>query len=334
MSNSLVAAAFAGLIAVRVATSIVDAQPQQQTFRARTDVVSVAVSVMTGREPVTGLKAADFEVTDNGVPQTVDEVASDQVPIDVSLVLTGRSADRNVEHVRSLVSAEATRQLLQPADRLRMVFVTDEVAGSVVGADYSIATDPAARRLGYGFATASGVTYPLDQTERRSGTGIALADGLFYALAWPVAADRRHLVVTFTDGWDTTSTIEMDDLPRLAAHSDAVLHAVLWVAPGEDSRNGGGMNYYGGPSTVSAMTRVWQKSFDTLDAVVRRTGGTLQRTNKAPEALAEIIGDFRSSYVLRYSPRGITPEGWHGLGVKVTRPGSFKVRARKGYEGG
>jgi VWFA-related protein len=324
MSKSVLVATLAGLIC----------QAQQSTFRARTDVVSVAVSVTNGREPVTGLTAADFEITDNGVRQIVDSIAADRVPIDVSLVLSGRSADRNVEHNRALVSAEATRQLLQPADRLRMLWVTDEVAGSAVGADYSIASDPAARHLGLGRATASGVAYSLDGVDRRSGWGIALADGLFYALAWPVDPDRRHVVVVFTDGWDTASTIDMDTLPNLAGHSDAVLHAVLWVAPGEDSRNGGGMNYFGGPGTVAAMTRRWRESFERLDTVVRRTGGTLQRTDKAPQALAEVIADFRSSYVLRYSPRGVSPAGWHELGVKVTRPGSFKLRARKGYEGG
>ena len=123
--GAILATFFVGSIPVSVAQ-------QQPTFRARTDVVLVPVSVMQGREPVTGLKAADFELTDNGVRQTVDEVTSDRVPIDVTLVLTGRSADRNVEHSLSLVSSEATRKLLQPADRLRMVWITDEVAGSVV----------------------------------------------------------------------------------------------------------------------------------------------------------------------------------------------------------
>jgi VWFA-related protein len=307
---------------------------EQATFRARTEVVSVAVSVMKGREPVMGLKAADFEITDNGVRQTLDAIESGEVPIDVTVVLTGRPADRNVEHGRSLVSAEATRKLLAPADRLRMVWITDEVAGRVVGADYSIATDPATRLLGAGIATGRGVAFSTDQADARSGLGVALADGLFYALAWPVDADRRHLVVVFTDGWDTTSTIEMATLPKLAAHSDAVLHAVLWAAPGEDSRNGGGRNYFAGPGAQAALTRSWQQSYNTLDAVVRRTGGTLQRTDKAPEALAEILADFRSSYVLRYSPRGVAAGGWHELTVKTTRPGSFRIRARKGYEGG
>ena len=44
--------------------------------------------------------------------------------------------------------------------------------------------------------------------------------------------------------------------------------------------------------------------------------------------------DFRSSYLLRYTPRDVSPEGWHDLEVKLLRPGRFTVRARKGYFGG
>jgi hypothetical protein len=299
---------------------------QQATFRARTDVVVVPVSVMKGREPVTGLTAADFAITDNGVRQTVDSVVSDQVAIDVTLVVTGRSFDRGAEHENSLVSAERTRKLLNPADRLRMVWVTDEVAGGFVGAGFSIATDTSTQALRDGRASPTGLTR--EQTDRRSGFGIALADGLFYALAWPVEPDRRHLVVVFTDGWDTTSTLNMDTLEKLAAHSDAVLHAVFWAAPGEDTRNAGGLNVVAGPIDVGR----WRRSFDTLIDSVHQSGGTIHRTGNAPDALADILADFRSSYTLRYSPRGVSLGGWHELEVKVTRPGSFKIRARKGYE--
>ena len=75
------------LLAV-VASTATGAWPQQPTFRARTDLVSVPVAVMSGREPVTGLTATDFELTDNGVRQTVEAVSSDEVAIDVTLLLT------------------------------------------------------------------------------------------------------------------------------------------------------------------------------------------------------------------------------------------------------
>lgn len=166
----------------------------------------------------------------------------------------------------------------------------------------------------------------------KSGQGVDLADGLFYAMAWPVDADRRHLIVAFTDGWDTASTVEMHSLPTFAARSDAVLHAVFWRTPGEDDRNAGGWNIV--TSNRAPLDQRWRASFNTMDAVVETTGGLLHRARNASEALAEIVADFRSSYILRYSPRGVALAGWHDLKVKLTRPGSFSIRARKGYEGG
>ena len=62
-----------------------------------------------------------------------------------------------------------------------------------------------------------------------------------------------------------------------------------------------------------------------------RTGGTLQRVRNADEGLAEILTNFRSSYVLRYTPIEAPKPGWHEIKVKVTRPGSYNIRARRGY---
>jgi hypothetical protein len=189
--------------------------------------------------------------------------------------------------------------------------------------------DTAARQVA-GIAHPNGFTVLSDQTGKRPSGGIALADGLFYALAWPVDPDRRHLVLAFTDGMDTASTIEMQMLPKLAAHSDAVLHAVFWATPSDGHGSAGGVWV----SRPDAILPAWEESYRLVDAAVQRTGGTIQFAKQAPNALAEIIADFRSSYVLHYTPRGVTPTSWHELGVKITRPGSFKVRARKGYEGG
>ena len=49
--------------------------PQQPIFRAGTDLVRVDVTV-TGRgdDPVTDLRMADFEVTEDGVPQVVENM--------------------------------------------------------------------------------------------------------------------------------------------------------------------------------------------------------------------------------------------------------------------
>jgi hypothetical protein len=315
-----------------VAAAVTIVRAQQPTFRARTDLVSVPVSVMKGRDPVMGLTPADFEITDNGVRQTVDSVASDRIPIDVTLVLTARPCDRDVEQEGGLVSAEATRKLLSPADRLRMVWIRRDVAGRVVGDDYRVATDPAARALGGGRAIPRGCRFgPNDGMANQAGVSRSpTACSTHWRGRWTPTAGI--LPWCSRTGGTPPAPSTCTRLRTLASHSDAVLHAVFWAAPGEDTGSGGGLNLIGGIRRTE--TARWQESYDILGDVVRRSGGTLQRSAKAADALADIIADFRSSYILRYSPRGVAASGWHELGVRVSRPGSFKIRARKGYEGG
>lgn len=299
--------------------------PQNPQFTARTDMVLVPVSVLKGREPVRDLAASDFELTDNGVRQVVEVGAVQDVPIDVTLVVTEFSPDRDREFRGMVVSADATRKLLRPADQLRMVIVENTVTGSLVGANYRVAADPAVKELQSGVGTVRGFNVPANQ--QRVGWGVALSDALFYALAWPVAADRRHVVIAFTDGWDTASALEMETLPLIAGRSDAVLHAAMWATPG-DGGSGGGL----WTTSPASGRRMWEESYRSLDRSVQRTGGTLQRTQNAAEALAGILEDFRSSYVLRYTPRQVPTPGWHEIKVSLKRPGSFSIRARKGYE--
>jgi VWFA-related protein len=330
--NRRIVVAASVLLAWIATPGVFAVRAQQPAFRARTDVVSVNVSVMKGREPVTGLTTDDFTVTDNGMRQTLDAVSLEHVPIDMTILLTGQSANRTAEQGRSLVSADSTRTLLRPEDRLRIVWTNDDISGGLVGADYTVQTDPRQKEIAAGIAMPQG--FATGGREGKSGLGIALADGLFYALAWPVPPDRRHLVVAFTDGWDTASTLTIDTLPKLAAHSDAVLHAVFWASAEDGGGTGGGVNINIGLPLPSLQVAEWKWSTRMIEAAVERTGGTIQRTRQVAEALAWIIADFRSSYVLRYSPRGVPPAGWHELQVKVTRTGSFTIRARKGYEGG
>jgi hypothetical protein len=58
---------------------------QQPAFSAKREAVRVDVLVTEGGKVVTGLGAGDFEVRDNGVPQTVDLVSFQQIPLNVFL---------------------------------------------------------------------------------------------------------------------------------------------------------------------------------------------------------------------------------------------------------
>jgi len=55
--------------------------------------------------------------------------------------------------------------------------------------------------------------------------------------------------------------------------------------------------------------------------------GGLRRT------FSKIVNDFRSRYVLTYTPRNVSATGWHRIEVRLTnRKGD--VTARRGYDRG
>lgn len=295
--NAIVAAALAALVAPPAA------QPQS-TFRSGTTVVSVNVSVKAGNVPVPGLGATDFALKDNGVPQTIDAVVVEAVPIDVTLVLdTSGSAAGAIRRLLADVQTIAGR--LRAADRFRLLTIDTYV-------HQLLPMQPAGRQVWPSRMPYNGAS--------------AVHDALVAGLLTPVDVDRRHLVVAMTDGVDTTSTLDADAVRRVAGRTDAVLHIVA-------------LSGHAAPSPVPAN---WlprrDADLEILQEAARRTGGELY---PAGQLGADVVGafdrvfeDFRSSYVLRYTPARVNARGWHELEVKTTRSGRFTIRARKGYFGG
>src|SRR3989304_3875879 len=93
----------------------------QVTFRSGVEGVRLDVSVTRGGRPVTGLTADDFDVRDAGVPQHMDGVLVEKLPLSVVLVLDmSWSVDGTV--LRHLVEAAQTlAAAIRPADRAALI---------------------------------------------------------------------------------------------------------------------------------------------------------------------------------------------------------------------
>jgi VWFA-related protein len=147
--------------------------------------------------------------------------------------------------------------------------------------------------------------------------GTALYDALAASLMRPSRADRRQLVVAFTTGVDTISILGLDAVEALSALTDAVVHVVVPVNGSTSAR------------------RALLADAAPLNNLVTRTGGHIfPADTDAPigGAFKGAIEEFRTSYVLRYVPEGVSPGGWHEISVTV-RGGPYEIRARKGYGG-
>ena len=195
--------------------------PQQPAtvFRTGADVVTVDASVQRERRPVTGLKAADFELLDNGVAQEVTGVTYEKLPIDVTLVLdvsasvTGAVLDELRRALRQV------RTDLTAADRLRLLAFNMRVRRLVDFTQPSADVDPALAAL-------------------RPGGSSAVFDALAVALATADAPGRRRLVVLFSDGQDSSSISDADALLDVARRSTPTVATILGIAAAGAARVG------------------------------------------------------------------------------------------------
>ena len=80
MTRASIAAGFAALVMPLAAA-------QGPTFSAKLEVVRLDVLVTAGGKPLRGLTVDDFDVSDNGVRQTLNLASFEQIPLSVVLAL-------------------------------------------------------------------------------------------------------------------------------------------------------------------------------------------------------------------------------------------------------
>jgi VWFA-related protein len=269
------------------------AASQQPTFSSRLEVVRVDVLVTEDGRPVRGLTPADFDIRDEGVPQTVDLVSFEAIPLDVVLafdVSDSVSGDR-LDHLRGAGRAVVGR--LARGDQAGLVSFNNAV---------EVRTNLS--------TSAKDVLAALDAVQPSGET--ALVDGSYVAMmlaqsGGPVGNDvRRGLVIVFTDGADTISWLTPERVLDASRRSDAVVYGVI----------------------VRSKSKA---SF--LRDLSERTGGgivEIDSTKDLADRFVAILDEFRQRYLVSYTPRGVASGGWHRLDVRV-RGRKATIKARAGY---
>ncbi|HEV8143348.1 MAG TPA: VWA domain-containing protein, partial [Methylomirabilota bacterium] len=182
-------------------------QPPQTIFRTGVEVVEIDVSVMRGTQPVQGLTSRDFGLTDNGVPQQVESVTLDRLPLNVTLVLD-TSQSLFGERLTQLVQAgEALTNALRKDDRAALVTFSHQIELTV-----PMTGDMSAIRAALAGLEARGST--------------ALRDAVHVAIELDPHDRSRSLLLVFTDGHDTVSWLTEDAVLDTARRSGVVIHAV------------------------------------------------------------------------------------------------------------
>jgi VWFA-related protein len=188
---------------------------QKPTFSTRAEAIRVDVLVTENGHPVRGLQSADFEVTDNGVPQQVELVTFEQIPLNIVLAFDASSSVRGVklDHLRA--AGATLLQALRKGDRAALVTFSHVVAlGSPLTGDLDQ------------------VRGALDRVQ--TGGQTSLIDATHAAMMLGESDVGRSLALVFSDGLDTSSWLTSEIVLETARRTDVVVCGVA-VAHTPDS---------------------------------------------------------------------------------------------------
>lgn len=279
-------------------------------FRAGVDLVALSVVVTDQQQRfVTGLDANDFAVFEDGVRQDVSFFATQQVPLDLALLLdTSASMQDKMQTMQQ--AAVGFLNTLRAGDRAIIVDIKDSVRIAYpLGGDFREA-HAAVRR-----------------TVARGGT--ALYNGLYLALKEMVKQRkangdvRRQAIAVLSDGEDTASLVGYEDVMELAKQSGITVYTITLKSA-----------FAVRQASVTGR-RYFSESEFAMKALAQETGAR----SFFPAQIEELAGvyeaiatELANQYALGYSPKnGRTDGAFRRVVVRVADRPEVRTRTRSGY---
>lgn len=277
---------------------------QEPTPRFRTDVEVVAVDVcVKGRDGrfIPGLNADDFLILEHNVQQKVTFFSPEErVPLAVVLLIDRSHSMHGAKIERAKAAAAAFLRTLRPDDLVEVV-AFNERANRL----FPLAVDHEAAEGVLAGVTARGLT--------------GLFEAVLVGLRDLERAQRsrtveyRNAIVLLSDGEDTSSLVEFDDVLEDVRRSGTLVYAISLRTDKQDR-------------WLAPLRELSRLAFDSggLAVAVRTLAGLVP-------TYEEIATDVRHLYRLGYVPSPSARDGrWHPISVRV--PGKdVRVRARAGY---
>jgi Ca-activated chloride channel family protein len=280
------------------------APPQQGVFRGGVELVSLNVTAMEGARYVTDLDQDEFEVFEDGAKQEITFFARGRQPIALAVLLdTSASMDERLPTAQEAAIGFARR--LKPDDAMEVIDFDSQVNILQTFTADTAALEQAIRRT-----TANGST--------------ALYNAVYISLKElkkikPRSADeiRRQAIVVLSDGDDTSSLVEYEEVLDLAKRSETAIYAIGLRPP-------------------SIGRRDFKEAEFVLRQLSQETGGRVFfPTNVAelPKIYEQISEELASQYSLAYQSRNTLRNGaWRRVVLRLKRPGVV-ARTRQGYYG-
>jgi Ca-activated chloride channel family protein len=290
----------AGPLNPRANSQIQDAEP---TFSISTRLVTLLVTVKNQAGDLIGtLDRGNFAVTDKGVKQEIAIFEHQTAqPLSVSLLLdTSWSTKKDLK----LIAQSAGKFL----DLLVREGNTNDAAALYTFSYQVTLQNSFTRRV-------ARIEDNLQKLESQAGT--SLYDAVYFASRDFGNREGRHVIVTITDGTDTTSARKYREAVEAAQRADAVVYPIVIVPISASAgRNTGGEH--------------------ALETIAQSTGGKAYYPTIGGEldrSFNDILRELRTQYLIGYYPRGIpSPRGgFHLVRVQIPEKNDLRISTRTGY---
>jgi len=290
-----------GLVGLAVAAAPQFFAAQAPVFRSGVDLVHMGVTV-TGPKTslISDLKAEDFEVIEDGRKQTIRYFATGaptdalQPELHLGLLLdVSRSMADDIAFTRTA----AIRFLNTLLDAVDITLV-----------DF----DSQVRVARYGQSDFARLVERIRQQKLADFTAMYDAIGVY--LDGAAGQEGRKIVLLYTDGADTRSSLRFPELMDLLKASDVTVYAIGVFSRQADRLSG--------------------EQRGVLTRITEATGGQAyfpQSVKELDKVYAQVVAEIRAQYTIGYESSNSKADGtWRKVEIKVNRKDS-KVRTRQGY---
>ncbi len=271
------------------------------TLHTNVDEVLLNCSVIDDRgRTVDDLKQSDFRVWEDGVPQTVNSVVHQDIPVSMGILVDNSGSMRDK---RSAVNVAAYK-LLKASNPRDTAFVVNFSEQAYL--DQGFTSDLVSLNRSLSRTDSHGSTAMYDAVA-------ASADELVKH-----AKERKQALLIITDGADNASRLTLTQAIRRV-------------------QNLGGPVVYTIGLLFDVDTKEADEAREALESLSRETGGIAyfpRSVDDLDAIAAEVAHDIRDQYVVDYrSTKSATLGGYRTVRVEVSSPGRSRlfVRTKKGY---
>jgi Ca-activated chloride channel family protein len=302
LSIAIVAALFVPALPALPALVVLRGSQQVPVFRAGVDLVNVGVTVTDKKgRLVAGLTADDFELYEDGRKQPIRYFAAGD----------GRSRAGPARHLGMLLDVSESMgedvRFTRTAAIKFLNTLTAAVDVTIVDFDSEVRV---ARYSQQEFARL------VERIRQQKTTGMtALYDAIGVYLDGAAGQDGRKVMLLYTDGGDTMSSLRFPELLDLLKASDVTVYAI------------------GELEHQSSSAR--ERARSILQRIAETTGGQAFFPSSVKELdlmYEKVVSEIRAQYTIGYvSTNDRTDGAWRKVDVRLTAGKDLRLRARKGY---